>query len=188
MTPSEDWTDLSDAWTAPARDDQGLTEMARQVRRRGRLGALNFYAEMAGCLLAAVVGGWVLATGPADERLLGSAAVIFGLFSAAMTLWARGIRAPDELETPQQALTAAIRQAEAGRRWGQAGIAVTIGAAVFLGTAAATMGAAEGRLVLLYGAAGLFLLGALAFYVRHQDRCVRRIAAHQAALDDLTGG
>ena len=47
MTPNEDWTDLSDAWTAPGRDDQELAELARQVRRRGWLGALNFYA----CLL-----------------------------------------------------------------------------------------------------------------------------------------
>lgn len=188
MTPDNDWTELSDAWTAPASDDQALADLARQVRRRGRLGALNFYAEMAGCLLAAVVGGWVLATRPAEQWVLGSAAVIFGLFSAAVTLWARGARPPDELETPQQALTAAIRQAEAGRRWSQAGIAVTIGAAVFLGTAAATMGAAEASLVVLYGAAVVFLLGALAFCLRHQDRCVRRIAAHQAAFDDLTGG
>lgn len=185
MTPNEDWTDLSDAWTTPGRDDQGLAEMARQVRRRSRLGELNFYAEMTGCLLAAAVGAWVLATRPEDQWLLGAAAVIFGLFSAAMTHWARGKRTSDDLETPDQALTAAIRQAETGRRWGQAGIAVTIGAAVFLGTAVAATGSVEGRLVALYAAAVVFLLGALAFYLRHQDRCARRIAQHRRALEDL---
>lgn len=188
MTPDNDWTDLSDAWTAPVRDDQALADLARGVRKRARLARLNYFFEMAGCLLAAVMGSWVLATGPAAQWLLGAAAVIFGLFSAAMTVWARGTGAPDDLETSEQALGAAIRQAEAGRRWAQAGIAVTIGAAVFLGTAAATMGAVEGRLVVFYGAAGLFLLGALVFYLRHQDRCARRIAAHQVALDDLKGG
>lgn len=184
MTPNEDWTELSDAWTAPARDDQGLAEMARQVRRRGRLGALNFYAEMAGCLLAAIVGGWVLATRPEDQWLLGAAAVIFGLFSAAMTLWARGTRAPVQLETPQQALIAAVRQAEAGRRWAQAGIAVTMGAAVFLGAAVATY-PVENDLAPLYIVGALFLFGGLAFYLRHQDRCTKRIAQHRRALEDL---
>ena len=184
MTPNEDWTDLSDAWTAPARDDQALAELARQVRRRGWLGALNFYAEMAGCLLAAIVGGWVLATGPAEQRLLGSAAVIFGLFAAAMTLWARGTRAPVQMETPEQALIAAVRQAEAGRRWAQAGIAVTIGAAVFLGAAVVTY-PVEADLTPFYIVGALFLFGGLAFYLRHQDRCTRRIAQHRRALEDL---
>ncbi len=187
MTPNEDWTDLSDAWTTPGRDDQGLAEMARQVRRRSRLGRVNYIFEMAGCVGAAAVGGWVLSTRPETHWLLGSGAIIFGLFSAAMTLWARGTRAPDDLETPEQALTAAIRQAEAGRRWALAGIAVTIGAAVFLGTAAAATGVVEGALVALYAAAVVFLLGALAFYLRHQDRCTRRIAQHTSALEDLRG-
>ncbi|MBA4000864.1 hypothetical protein [Brevundimonas sp.] len=183
MTPNEDWTELSDAWTTPGRDDQGLAEMARQVRRRSRLGRLNFVFEMAGCLLAGVMGVWVLAARPEDQWLLGAAAVLFGLFGAAMTLWARG-RAPDDLETPEQALFAAIRQAEAGRRWAQAGIAVTLGAAVFLGIAVAAYPIEEG-LTVLYAAGALFLLGSLAFYLRHQNRCTRRIAQHRRALEDL---
>lgn len=184
MTPNEDWTELSDAWTTPGRDDQGLAEMARQVRRRSRLGRLNFVFEMAGCLLAGVMGVWVLAARPEDQWLLGAAAVLFGLFGAAMTLWARGRRAPDDLETPEQALFAAIRQAEAGRRWAQAGIAVTLGAAVFLGIAVAAYPIEEG-LTVLYAAGALFLLGSLAFYLRYQNRCNRRIAQHRRALEDL---
>jgi ferric-dicitrate binding protein FerR (iron transport regulator) len=185
MTPNEDWTELSDAWTTPGRDDQGLAEMARQVRHRSRLGRLNFVFEMAGCLLAGVMGVWVLATRPEDQWLLGAAAVLFGLFGAAMTLWARGGPTPDDLVTPEQALFAAIRQAEAGRRWGQAGIAVTIAAAVFLGTAIATYPMDEG-LIVLYSAGALFLFGSLAFYLRHQNRCARRITQHRRALEDLT--
>ena len=184
MTPNEDWTDLSDAWTAPGRDDQGLAEMARQVRRRSRLGRVNYVFEMTGCVVAATVGVWVLATGPEDQGLLGAAAVIFGLFSAAMTLWARGTRTPVDLETPEQALAAAIRQAEAGRRWARAGIAVTLGAAMFLGEAVATY-PVENDLTLVYIAAALFLLGGLAFYLRHQHRCTQRIAQHRRALEDL---
>ena len=184
MTPNEDWTDLSDAWTAPARDDQALADLARQVRRRSRLGRLNYVFEMAGCVIAAAVGAWVLATGPEDRWLLGAAAVVFGLFSAAMTLWARGSRTPDDLETPEQALIAAIRQAEAGRRWARAGIAVTLGGAMFLGAAVATY-PVEDDLTLFDIAGSLFLFGGLAFYLRHQDRCTRRIAQHRRALEDL---
>lgn len=187
MTPNEDWTDLSDAWTAPARDDQALADLARQVRRRSRLGRLNYIFEMAGCVLAAFIGGWVLATRPETHWLLGSGAVIFGLFAAAMTLWARGGAEPDDLDTPEQALDAAIRQAQAGRRWAQAGIAVCMGAAVFVGAAAAG-DAVEGPSAALYAGAGVFLLGCLAFYLRHQNRCTKRIEAHRAALDDLNGG
>ncbi|MFN3536333.1 MAG: hypothetical protein ACK4Y4_02680 [Brevundimonas sp.] len=184
MTPNDDWTELSDAWTTPGRDDQELAEMARQVRRRSRLGRLNFVFEMAGCLLAGAMGVWVLVARPADQWLLGAAAVLFGLFGAAMTLWARGGQAPDDLETPEQALFAAIRQAEAGLRWARAGIAVTVGAAVFLGAAVATY-PVEDDLISLYTAGALFLLGALAFYLRHQHRCAQRIAQHRRALEDL---
>ena len=184
MTPNEDWTDLSDAWTAPDRDDQALADLARQVRRRARLARMNYVFEMAGCLLAAIIGGWVLATRPETHWLLGSGAVLFGLFAAAMTLWARGGPAPEDLETPEQALTAAIRQAEAGRRWGRAGLAVTLGAAVFMGTAVAAYPMDE-DLTLLYSAGALFLFGCLAFYLRHQNRCARRIAQHRRALEDL---
>ena len=184
MTPNEDWTDLSDAWTAPARDDQALADLARQVRRRARLARLNYVFEMAGCMLAAIIGGWVLATRPETHWLLGSGAVLFGLFAAAMTLWARGGPAPEDLETPEQALTAAIRQAEAGRRWGRAGLAVTLGAAVFLGAALVAHPAGD-DLTVLYAAAALFLLGGLAFYLRHQHRCTQRIAQHRRALEGL---
>ncbi|GAD58320.1 hypothetical protein IWC96_13845 [Brevundimonas sp. BAL450] len=184
MTPNEDWTDLSDAWTAPARDDQALAQMARQVRRRSRLGRLNYMFELTACMIAAGLGAWVLATGPSDQWLLGSAAVIFGLFSAAMTVWARGTRTTDDLETPEQALTAAIRQAEAGRRWAWAGIAITLGAAVFLGLAMAAY-PDEGDLTVLYTVGALFVFGGLAFYLRHQHRCTQRIAQHSRALEDL---
>ena len=184
MTPNEDWTDLSDAWTAPARDDQALADLARQVRRRARLARMNYVFEMAGCMLAAIIGGWVLATRPETHWLLGSGAVLFGLFAAAMTLWARGGPAPEDLETPEQALTAAIRQAEAGRRWARAGIAVTLGAAMFLGAAVATY-PVEDDLTPFYIVGALFLFGGLAFYLRHQDRCTRRIAQHRRALEDL---
>lgn len=184
MTPNDDWTDLSDAWTAPARDNQALADLARRVRRRAQLARLNYVFEMAGCMLAAIIGGWVLATRPETHWLLGSGAVIFGLFAAAMTFWARGGPAPDDLDTPEQALDAAIRQAEAGRRWAQAGIAVCMGAAVFVGATAAG-DAVEGPSVPLYAGAAVFLLAGLAFYLRHQNRCTQRIQAHRAALDDL---
>lgn len=187
MTPNDDWTDLSDAWTAPARDNQALTDLARRVRRRAQLARLNYVFEMAGCMLAAIIGGWVLATRPETHWLLGSGAVIFGLFAAAMTFWARGGPAPDDLDTPEQALDAAIRQAQAGRRWAQAGIAVCMGAAVFVGATAAG-DAVEGPSVPLYAGAAVFLLAGLAFYLRHQNRCTQRIQAHRAALDDLNSG
>lgn len=188
MKPNDDWTDLSDAWKAPRDDDRALADLARQVRRRSRLGRLNYAFEMAGCVVAVAMGVWVMATRPETPWVLGAAAVLFGLFGAAMTLWARAGRPPDDPETPQQALAVAIRQAEAGRRWGQAGVAVTIGAAIFLGIAMAATGDVEGGMVLFYAGGAVFLLGALVFYLRHQDRCARRIAAHQAALDDLQRG
>ena len=184
MTPNDDWTDLTKAWTAPGDDDRRLAELAGQVRRRSRWGRLNFWFEMAGCVIAAGVGAWLLAAGRADQWSLGAAAVVFGLFGAAMTLWARGQGGPQDLETPEQALTAAIRQAEAGRRWAQAGVAVTLGAAVFMGLGAAAM-PTRGGMAAVYGIGGLFLLGCLAFYLRHQNRCARRIVRHRQALEAL---
>ena len=43
----------------------------------------------------------------------------------------------------------------------------------------------EEGLTVLYAAGALFLLGSLAFYLRHQNRCTRRIAQHRRALEDL---
>ena len=184
MTPNDDWTELTRAWTAPSDDDRGPAELAGQVLRRSWLGRLNFWFEMAGCLVAAGLGAWVLAVGPQDRWLLGAAAMVFGLFAGAMTLWARDRGGAEDLETPERALTAAIRQAEAGRRWSRAGVAVTIGAAVFMGLSAAAL-PIRGEMAVIHGFGGLFLLGCLAFYLRHQDRCARRIARHRRALEAL---
>ena len=40
-------------------------------------------------------------------------------------------------------------------------------------------------LTVLYAAAALFLLGGLAFYLRHQHSCTQRIAQHRRALEGL---
>ena len=55
---------------------------------------------------------------------------------------------------------------------------------MFLGAAVATY-PVEDDLTLFYIAGSLFLFGGLAFYLRHQDRCTRRIAQHRRALEDL---
>lgn len=184
MTPNDDWTELSRAWTTPREDEGRTAALARQVRRRSLLGRLNFAFEMAGCAAAAGIGAWLLAAGPQDRWLLGAAAMAFGLFAGAMTLWARGRGGADDLETPERALAAAIRQAEAGRRWSRAGVAVTLGAAVFMGLSAAALPIRD-EMAVIHGFGALFLLGCLAFYLRHQDRCARRIAEHRRALEAL---
>ena len=55
---------------------------------------------------------------------------------------------------------------------------------MFLGAAVATY-PVENDLTLVYIAAALFLLGGLAFYLRHQHRCTQRIAQHRRALEGL---
>src|SRR5690606_22312252 len=183
MTPNDDWTELSQAWTAPADGDAARTGLARQVRRRALLGRLNFLGEMAACLAAAGVGGWLLVAGGRSEAAIAAAALLFGLFAAAMTLWARGAQGATSVETPQDALRTAIRQAEAGRRWSQGGIAVTLAAAIFVGV---TLGSMPNRAnALIAVGVAVFVLGCLGFYLRHQGRCARRIATHRQALEAL---
>lgn len=185
MTPEDDWTDLSDAWTAPAGDDGGRPALARQVRRRALLGRINFYAEIAICGAACMLGGWLLAFGDGGDIAMGAAVILFGLFAVALTLWARGSGALSPLDTPQQALAAAIRQAEAGRRWAQAGVAVTIAAAAFGGVMTALTPSGPWP---IYIGVGVLLLGCLAFQLRHHARCGARIRAHHQALEALNQG
>lgn len=183
MTPDDDWNALSDAWTSPVQGDDALAVLAGKVRRRAILGRLNFYVEMATCIAAVLLGGWLLVLGSDGVIMVGLAALLFGLFAGTLTLWARGFDGPSPMDTPQQALAAAIRQAEAGRRWARGGVAVTIACAVFVGVMAAVT---PGPILWpLYGGVVLFLLGCLVFQLRHQDRCAARIRAFQQALAAL---
>lgn len=179
MTPEDDWTTLSDTWTAPAPDDGALASLAGNVRRRALFARINFYVEIASCTAAVVLGGWLVVSGEG----VGVAALLFGLFAGALTLWARGARDPSPMDTPAQALKAAIRQAEAGRRWARGGVAVTVAASIFVGVMAAST---PGPILWpLYGVMALLLLGCLVFQLRHHDRCVARIRTFQQALDAL---
>ena len=183
MTPEDDWNDLSDAWTAPAQDDGALAPLAEKVRRRALLGRINFYVEMVSCVAAAILGGRLVLFESGGAVVIGVAALMFGLFAGALTLWARGFGGPSPLDTPEQALHAAIRQAEAGRRWAQAGVAVSIAAAGFMGVMAAST---PGPILWpVYGGVSVFLVGCLIFQLRHHDRCTARIKAHRRALEAL---
>jgi len=176
---TEDWSDLKSAWSAPDAQPPIDAALLRDLRRRAWLARVNFGFEAAGCLLAIGLGGWVWAR---DGQLsLGLAAIAFGVFSLAMTLWARAATDPGAAETPRAALESALEQARAGRRWSYAGIWISLGAAAFLGLVHLREGLPRGVLALV----AVLLMGFSLFYARHARDASRRVRAHQAALEAL---
>jgi hypothetical protein len=183
MTRPEDWSDLSDVWTAPeARPPVGVpVDLERSVRRRARLATVNFHMEIWGAVIAGAMGGWVALRH--DEPLLGFAGLAFSVFALAATVWARRGARPGEAETPAAALTAALRQARSGLRWARAGQAICIAALGFVAVVGVTH--PTDHLPLIYAGAFGFLGIMAVIYERHARRCRHRITGHAAALKEL---
>lgn len=176
----DEWTDLTAVWNSPASEaEPDLT--ARFVRRRAWLARLNFIGEALGAVIAGGLGLWV-ALGH-DAPAIGLAALAFGVFGLAVTLWARRGASPGDLATPRAALDAAVAQARSGLRWARAGQAVSVAALGFLGVM--VWHERPSFPAPAYGAALLFLAVAVAFYERHARLARARIAGHLAVLEDL---
>lgn len=179
----DDWSDLSQVWTAPeAAPSTGVpADLERSVRRRALLATVNFHLEVWGAVIAGALSGWVAFRH--DAPLLGAAGVVFAVFALVATVWARRGAAPGEAETPAAALAAAIRQARSGLRWARAGQAICIAALGFV----VVLGVAHpnAALPVISLIALVFLGGMAVFYERHARRCRRRIREHEATLKDL---
>ena len=134
----DDWSDLSQVWTAPEAASPAFipADLERQVRRRALLATVNFHIEAWGAVLAGAVSGWVAFRH--DAPLLGSAGLVFAVFALVATVWARRGAVPGEAETPAAALAAAIRQARSGLRWARAGQAICVAALLFLAAVGVT--------------------------------------------------
>jgi len=183
MTRPDDWSDLSQVWTAPevAPPAGAAADLERSVRRRALLATVNFHLEIWGAVIAGALGGWVALRH--DAPLLGFAGVAFAVFALIATVWARRGAVPGEAETPAAALAAAIRQARSGLRWARAGQAICIAALGFLAVVGVAYPNAAPPTIHL--TALVFLAGMAVFYERHARRCRRRIAVHEAALKEL---
>lgn len=183
MTRPEDWSDLSDVWTAPeAGPPVGVPlDLKRQVRRRARLATVNFHMEIWGAVIAAALSGWVAVRH--DAPLLGFAGLAFSVFALSATVWARRGARPGEAETPGAALAAALRQARSGLRWARAGQAICIAALGFVAVVGVTQ--PSDHLPVIYTAAFGFLGIMATIYERHARRCRRRITGHAGALKEL---
>ncbi len=179
----DDWSDLSQVWTAPEAASPAFipADLERQVRRRALLATVNFHLEVWGAVLAGAVSGWVAFRH--DAPLLGSAGLVFAVFALVATVWARRGAVPGEAETPAAALAAAIRQARSGLRWARAGQAICVAALLFLAAVGVTY--PNAALPMIYLGSFVFLGAMAVFYERHARRCRRRIAIHQAALEEL---
>lgn len=183
--PDADWTDLAEVWTAPADPGGGdpgpEPDLSRALRRRARLGALNFHIEAWGAVLAAAAGGWFAFRH--DSPLIGVAAIAFSLFALIATLWARRGLGATDADTPREALSAALRQARTGLKWARAGQAISLAGVAFLAVMAVLRPAPEVAPVYLGG--GVLMACAILFYERHARRSRARIARHEAALAEL---
>jgi Na+/melibiose symporter-like transporter len=184
--PSDDWSDLSRAWTDPASDaPQDLradAALIRSVQRRDRLARLNFWAELGGgvIVLGVVVWAAVVHDLPWSVNVAALAFIVFGV---ALTVWSRRGDPGVLTETPEAVLRSAIAQARTGERWAWAGVAMSVAAFAFLGVMRGVGSARDG--FDLIPALVIFLLVCIAGYGCHARRCRRRRRAHEAALAAL---
>lgn len=183
---SDDWSDLSRAWTDPASDaPQDLradAALIRSVQRRDRLARLNFAFELLGSIvvLGVIVWAAVVHDLPWSVNL---AAVAFIVFGVAVTVWSRRGDPGVLTETPEAVLRSAIAQARTGERWAWAGVAISLAAFAFLGLMRRLISTREGLdLILVFV---VFLLVCLIGYLVHARRCRRRRRAHEVALTAL---
>lgn len=184
--PSDDWSDLSRAWTNPTSDAtedlRADAALIRSVQRRDRLARLNFWAELgAGVIvLGVVVWAAIIHHLPWSVNL---AAVAFIVFGVALTVWSRRGDPGVLTETPEAVLRSAIAQARTGERWAWAGVAMSFAAFAFLGFMWGLTSTQDGYdLILVFV---VFLLVCIAGYGVHARRCRRRRRAHEAALAAL---
>lgn len=178
----DDWRDLAEMWTAPTPGQSGPDPaLLRAIRRRARLGRLNFLAEAWGSVLAGLVGavvGW-----RQGSPALAIAVFAFAGFGLAMALWARRGLGPEAAETPAGALRVAAAQARSGLRWARAGQAVGLAALLFVGFVGATRAVVATAPALAFAA--VFLVACFALYERHARRSRDRLRRHEAALAEL---
>lgn len=184
--PSDDWSDLSRAWTDAASDTpQDLradAALIRSVQRRDRLARLNFAFELLGGVLVLGVVVWaaVVHDLPWSVNLAAAAFIVFGV---ALTVWSRRGDPGVLTGTPEAVLRSAVAQARTGERWAWAGVAMSVAAFAFLGITWGLTSAQDG--VDLIRVFVVFLLACIAGYLVHARRCRRRRRAHEAALAAL---
>lgn len=177
----DDWDALAEVWTAPQPGPAVDPDLARAVRRRARLGRLNFLFEALGSIAAGLIGVWAALHN--GEPGVAVAVVLFAGFALAMTLWARRGLPPEAADTPAAALRAAAGQARSGLRWARAGQAVGVAALLFVAAVAISQGVAVDDPVIVF--ALVFVLAAVALQERHARRCRVRLRRHAAALSEL---
>lgn len=184
--PNDDWSDLTQTWTAPAADEPALDlGLIRDLQKRDRLARLNFASEIAGGV--AVIG--VVAWSTWAKGLPWSVAFValgFVAFALAMTLWSRRGDPGLLTDTPQAALKSAIAQARSGYRWAWAGVAISGAAMMFLVSVTLLLPGKLGTDARFLAGAGGALVICVGFYLRHAKRSRQRMKAHATALAALS--
>jgi ferric-dicitrate binding protein FerR (iron transport regulator) len=179
---SPDWKDLERLWQSSPAESADVI-IARQDRRRW-LSRLNTLVEMALTILGVGVSVWAMTLDKPYALLSGAGALVFTVFAAVASLWARLPRrsAPDESVTA--AIDAAIHRARASVRRGLASFWIVAAALVLLAVmalawAAAAAYPAEGgrRLLIVLGVMTAWTAGcqvfSIVYYLRRAGELTR---------------
>lgn len=193
---TNDWTELARLWqsdvpaAAPA-----LAVIARQ-QKRAWAWRLTWISEVAITILGVAASLWVLTSSPPFGVVAGAGALVFTLFAAGGSLWARSLpRAPADASV-LAALEAALHRARVSVRWGLASFWVMVAfllyvammAFVWAGSGAHPPGA-ERRMLLVVGVWAVWGALCQAFAVVYYQRRIHELARLEdlkRALDDAT--
>lgn len=133
MSVENGWNGWAEAWQADA--DGSTSDVAaieRRVRREQAGQTLRAWSDIAASMMALGVSGWAIMDGRPAGVVLGLAGIAFSLFSLAVVLGRR--RAPSALasRTVAAALAWEIATARSGVRTSVGGMAMAVGALLFL--------------------------------------------------------
>jgi len=125
-----DWKDLERLWQSHAAAAPAL-RVIRKQRRRKWLSTLVLGSEVVITIAGIAFGAWFIALGTTFGLVAGGGLVVFTLFAAAASLWARRLPSVAMEESVTAALAAALRRARVSVRWGFATFWIVAASLVF---------------------------------------------------------
>jgi len=135
-----DWKDLERLWQSHAAAAPALDVLRRQ-RRRKWLSKLVLGSEVVITIAGIAFGIWFIAFGRDSGLVLGSGLLVFTLFAAAASLWARRLPPVATEDDVTAALQAALRRARVSVRWGFATFWIVAASLVYYAVVAFTWAA-----------------------------------------------
>jgi len=125
-----DWKDLERLWQSHTEAAPAVDVIRRQARRKW-LSTLVLGSEVLITVASVAFGVWFMMFGTTNAVITGAGLVVFTLFAAGASLWARRLPPVVAEDNVTAALAGALRRARVSARWGFATFWIVAASLVF---------------------------------------------------------